>query len=750
MTRQAICLLLFFCLWSGRALAVEAVVRSGEHGSFTRLVIDLPAASGWDLEQNGKQALLRIARGVTGFDLSQVFSRIDQSRLKGLRKGDQKGELQLDLACDCSVRAFLVGNNMLVIDIAAAADQPAVARENPNSVENRLSFGSYVRKGQSVDLPLFLPDVDKAAAQPVPRSVLSPQIDVQTTKAIQAAEDRLLRQIGRAATQGLLNPSLTPVGPKPAVQTDVPHDKLKPAPQLIGPEVANEVVPLRAITSRDSALRDHLRLDGHGPADALCLPDAEFAIDEWGSTDFAKGLAQWRSRLYGEFDRVDAEAAIGMARHYLHFGFGAEARRSLALQDKPYPVLSILSHIVDGDRVYDAGPFLAQGPCDGAVALWAVLALPDKEGRIDIDEQAVVRHFNGLPAHLRDRLGPELARRLSLFQYDDAAQSVMRRLDLLPKTENPEELMAQAKIAENQGATDIAQEARQNVVATGTGQSPLALADMIAGELAEGREIMPELAELAAAYAYERRSAPDAARLAWAEIQARAGAGQFTQAFQRLEALGDAERETVQSDQVYDLMREKASDTDFLTLLLPRLEQASALAPRTVNMLAERLLGLGFPKEAAAVLRVGASGPEGRARRVLRARISLDLGNPRQAEAEILGLAGSDVDELRARTRDQNASAVVFSPSDATQQNRRTALPADELERPEVAENPFPEALARLLQPEDAGTTDPEGAIARNRALLERSAATRQALDQFLSDYPPVQALPVDSVTPSQ
>lgn len=750
MTRQAICLLLFFCLWSGRALAVEAVVRSGEHGSFTRLVIDLPASSGWDLEQNGKQALLRIVRGVTSFDLSQVFSRIDQSRLEGLREGDKKGELQLDLACDCSVRAFLLGTNMLVIDIAPGADQPAGARENPNSEKNRLSFGSTVRERQSVDLPLFLPGVDRAAAQPVPRSVLSPRIDVQTTEAIQAAEERLLRQIGRAATQGLLNPSLTPVEPKPAVSTGVPTEKAKPAPQLSRPEAATEVVPLRATTSRDSALRDHLRLDGQGPTEAFCLPDTEFAINEWGSTDFAKGLAEWRSRLYGEFDRVNAEAAIGMARHYLHFGFGAEARRSVALQDKPYPILSILSHIVDGDRVYDAGPFLAQGACNGAVALWAVLALPDKEGRIDIDEQAVVRSFNGLPVHLRDRLGPELARRLSLFQYDDAAQSVMRRLDLLPKTETPEELMAQAKIAENQGATDIAQEARQSVVATGTVQSPLALADMIAGELAEGREIMPELADLAAAYAYERRSEPDATRLAWAEIQARAGAGQFTQAFQRLEALSDAERETVQSDVVYDLMRANASDTDFLTLLLPRLEQASALAPRTANMLAERLLGLGFPKEAAAVLRVGASGPEGRTRRVLRARIALDLGNPRQAEAEILGLAGSDADELRARARDQNASVLLLSPSDAVQQNRSTTLPADELEQPEVAENPFPEALARMLQPEAAETTDPEGAIARNRALLERSAEARQALDQFLSDYPPVQALPVDNATPSQ
>lgn len=748
MTHRVVLLMLLLCLCTGRALAIEAIVRSGEHGSFTRLVIDLPKPSAWDLNQNGTQVLLRIPDGVASFDLSQVFLRIDRSRLANLRAGVNKGELVLDLACDCSAIAFLVGSNMLVLDISEVADLTALGTATLPNETQQLSFGSVVREEQSIDLPLLLPGSRAPVAQSATQIPFAPRIDPQTSDAITAAEDRLLRQIGRAATQGLLEPSLSPSAASRAAPGRDHAAAVKPAPHLSEPEPALEKIPLRATNSRDQALLEHLRLGDQGMTDASCLPDTEFAISDWGTEEFGTGLSDWRSNLYGEFDKVNAEAAIGMAKHYLHFGFGAEARRSLALQDRPQPILSILSRILDGDPMHDAGPLPAQASCNGAVALWAVLALPGKEGRIDIDEQAVVWTFMALPDHLRDRLGPELARRLSLFKYGEAAEMVMRRLDLFPKGETPEKSMAQAQIADQEGDSDLAQAARQDVVATGTEQSPLALADMIAGELAEGREITPDLVDLAAAYAYERRGAPEAVQLAWAEIQARAGAGQFEQALQRLDSLDAVEADAFQHDVIYDLMESRTADAEFLTLLLPRLEQASALTSRTANGLAERLLQLGFPTEAAFILRSGASGPDGRLRRVLRAEISLVLRDPRQAEAEILGLAGNDVEELRARASrlasDQAVAARILSSSDATEQTMRDAFVAGEWRQSEDEDNPASAALARLSQPETADLPEAQAGLAHNRALLARSAEARQTLNQLLSTYPAVQPMPFE------
>lgn len=713
----------FWSIGVDRTFAAEAVVRSGEHGSFTRLVIDLPQQSSWELDQSARQVVLRIARGVTGFDVSQVFTRIDRRRLADLRSLGGSGDLVLDLGCECSTRAFLFGQSMLVVDISDASGPIVPAPAAQQTEQQGLRFGTVLPEKPTVDLPLFLPP-RTAQTEPLPiQSPDLPMLDTRTANAVKAAEERLLRQLGRAATQGLLEPDIQTMTPRPEPIERAPREELR----TVLEQAAAEEVPLRAVTSRDDALTDHLRVNEESLAGAACLPDAELAVADWGSDDFGAGLAMWRSKLYGEFDKIDPVAAIGMARHYLHYGFGAEARHSLSMQTQPQALLTILSRLVDGDAVEDAGPLLSQTVCDGAVALWAVLALPDRKGRVEIDDRAVVRHFSTLPVHLRKRLGPDLAGRLSAFGYRDAADMVMRRLDLLTQTESPEQNMAQARIAEMEGASDIAQAARQDVVEANGAQSAQALADMIAGELAAGREILPDTADLAAAFAYERRKEPEAIRLAWAEVQARAGAGQFALAFERLAALEAMGADSLSQEQIYDLLRENAPDTEFLTVLFPRLEQAAVLASKSANALAERLLRLGFPQQALVVLREGATGPDGRARRVLRAEIALSLERPRQAEAEILGLSGMDVDDLRMRAREfaSNWSELDGAEDTALSASRQTA-PQDLSDRP-----------------------DPDGVLARNRALLDRSAETRRSLDQLLAAYPEVEAVS-DSAQPDQ
>ncbi len=708
------------------AWAETVRVRSGEHGAFTRVVLDLPRAGTWQLSQTGRQVDLRLDAGVTGFDLSGVFEKIDRSRLAAIRPGPTRDALVLDLACACDAEALLVGSRMLAIDITPAAEAPAPSPRG-------LSFGDLSSRTRTVELPLFLPPVQKKTAlPPVNEPAMDEATDIAVAKAVSNAEKRLLRQLGRAATQGLL----TPVAPTPKPVPPTSRIVEIPAPVRIEPKADD--VPLRATTSQDAGFMKNLRVNGQSIQGAACLPDDAFAVPDWGGEGFDIGLANWRAQLFGEFDKANPAASLGLARHYIHYGFGAEARQALALTAQAQPILHILSRVVDGDPVDDAGPLPAQTSCEGAVALWAVLALPDNAPPADVNDSAVIRHFAALPEHLRDRLGPGLAQRLAQAGYDDAADIVLRRLNLSSDRKTAQHALAEAEIERNRGDAEKAQETRKQVVAENAAESPLALAKIIEDEIAAGRSIPRKTAELAAAFAFENRGGENGPLLGWADSLAHAGAGQFDAAFDKLDALSP-ENPHADPDAIFDLLLRTTADAEFIKHLFGRIEQAAGLAPDLANRLARRALELGFPDQAAEMLTAPATGTAVRERRLLRAEVALALSRPRQAEAELLGHSGPDVDALRARARsmagDHAVAAQVFSSLEADDETLRAAFLAGEWEQLADSDDPVLAALARLkLADTEASETLP-GVLARNRALLEQSSDIRSTLDQLLSSF---------------
>ncbi|SDN80560.1 hypothetical protein SAMN05216196_102176 [Lutimaribacter pacificus] len=724
MTRFLACLLLIAGLAAPMAWAAQATVRSGDHGDFTRLVIHLPRPGEWVLEERPGAAVLRIPEGVTGFDLSEVFTRIDRSRIRDVVPGALPSEIVVEFACDCAVRVEDQGGGMLVLDVFG---EPKISEVLGH--QGRESNATPEPDVTATDLPLFLPHPTAPPGVP-DRLDANVQQNAEIGEAVKAAEQRLLEHLGRAAARGVLQPAQRLPTRDPALQPAEPASAAKPV---------DSSIPLGVLTGTDAAIDAHMRVNGEGLNDTTCLDDVAFAIAGWGAEDFNTGLANWRSQLYGEFDRLRPEAALGLARHYLHYGFGAEARGSLALHEVSQPVLTILSHIVDGGTVAEAGPLTGQAVCDGAVALWAVLALPDGMDRQDVDDKAVVRHFAALPDHLRQRLGPMLARRLMALGYRDAAETVLRRLDLAREEQDADSKMASADISARSGAVDRAQDRRKEVVAKNTTQSPEALAELIVAEIAAGRPITPETADLAAAFAFEHRKSDAADRLAWAESLARAGAGQFGDAFAVLEALPD-DNGVARPETIYDLLHDRASDEVFLTQIFPRLETAASLSARTANRLAARLGTLGFHQQAVLVLRGGATGSAGRERRLLRAGNALARGQSRQAEAEILGLSGRDVDALRAQARDMAGNhavaARIYAALEVQDKAAHAAFLAEDWGTLANAEDPVLAGIARLKTGARDPETGPEGVLTRNRTLLDQSAAMRAMLDRLLSSYP--------------
>lgn len=99
------------------AAAQTVNVRSGEHGTFTRLVFDLPDETEWSLNPQRDDAYV-LSFGRTGWavDLSRAFDRIDRSRVARLQRGADG--VTISLACNCKADGFIFQNRMLVVDIS--------------------------------------------------------------------------------------------------------------------------------------------------------------------------------------------------------------------------------------------------------------------------------------------------------------------------------------------------------------------------------------------------------------------------------------------------------------------------------------------------------------------------------------------------------------------------------------------------------------------------------------------------------
>lgn len=103
-------------LWvSAAALAEVVTVRSGEHGDFTRLVVELGDGRAWQFGRAGGGYLLRVEDPALRFDLARVFERVPRTRLAGLIA--EGNGLRLALAPGTFALLAAEGRGRLIIDI---------------------------------------------------------------------------------------------------------------------------------------------------------------------------------------------------------------------------------------------------------------------------------------------------------------------------------------------------------------------------------------------------------------------------------------------------------------------------------------------------------------------------------------------------------------------------------------------------------------------------------------------------------
>lgn len=765
----------------GISFAEIVPVRSGEHDGFTRLALDLPRRLEWQLHSDEASSVLSFDGGKVEFDFEDTFRRITADRVSNLAAVPDRNALAIELNCSCEIKVFRLGDRMLVIDIhdPDVLDPPTGSNPDMQNASLRRESIQVLPRLARLRFPFELQetgtehalafssglgnvgssDAGNKAEKPSADSVTLPNLPtlnatVEQAEYVTQSERRLIEQLGRAASQGLLTPQDRHLWANSRLESDQVGDP--GANDASTPDVSSESgsakrlgINLIAETSIDRDFLHMFQSQLGNETDEVCFSDDLLDVARWASGEpFGKQVGHLRAHLIGEFDRADTAIAKDLAKLYIHFGFGAEALYVIdiaKLDEDSERLLIQLGQILEYGRADNPDVFANQFACDSNSALWAILSQDPVSTMASPNSQAILRAFNALPVHLRTYIGPILNERLISIDQTATAAPVQRILERGVVSPDHRVQLAEANIQIANGQFQAATENLDAAIKANSEQSPQAVIQLIESKLASHLPIELATAELAGAYALEYRNHPIGAQLKHAQIRALSALGDFTVAFSELETFSETASEDVTEDLLSFAITELAEDADdieFLKFALSELGSAeNKLSVIAGNKAAERLIKLGFADEATILLRSDADGQDGRTRRLLRAQSALAQSKPELAESEILGLEGPEPDYLRARARamsgDHSGASELFSTLgkfDLAQEQAWLGSEWDSLSRADDGLLPSIANIA-LGKPETQTSQKetPGGSLAQSHVLLEQSRASRVALDALLA-----------------
>ncbi|MFC7702643.1 hypothetical protein ACFQXB_00360 [Plastorhodobacter daqingensis] len=739
-------------LLAAPAVAEEVRVLSGEHGRFTRLAMVLESPSGWEFGRVEGGYELRFARGGISFDTTSVFSRIARRRIADVAVNPTTNGLRIALDCTCYANVFEDRPGLIVIDIregrAPAASRfemalsdvpPAVpAIIAPNAPEAIATDFSLYWRGRLV-----------SEGPPVRAEAPSPEPDPDDTGRFAQAQAHLVEQLARAASQGLLEASVADLpgtpGAEPSPSAPPPPE---PAPALAGH------LSLRAQSALDRELAGPAaRLADISPS--ICAPDSVFDLSDQGDgRPAADQIARARAAVVGEFDTPSVAAIEAMARTYLHFGFGAEARRSLTAFNVVVPngeILATMGYILDSQQPRSQSSLAGMTGCDGAAALWALLAAASPPERDTVNTEAVVQGFSALPLHLRRHLGDRLAERLLALGETEAAELVRKAIErAIPDDESGLSLLnARMNIA--RGKDSAAEKELRRAAQAGGAEGAEAHAWLVETRLRQGQPVDPDLVATAAALAFEHRGTELGRRLARAEVLALAASGAIPDAFAAFVRHG---QDPDAADPLLEYLTGLAPDAMFVELLYAHRDLLETPRPAALRRaVARRLIDLGFPELGQLPLLVAL--PPEAADRVLLAEAALTRRDPQQALRHLAGLEGAPASRVRGLALEalgQHAAAAL-----AFAEAEDGALQAEALWRagdiagaaeldpvrrdtlaaiaPTVLPQQSDADTSETLPGDTAAAAELEVTLAASRSLLEDSRANRESLEALLAAF---------------
>jgi len=584
--------LIIFLALPAAVFSEPVTIRSGEHETFSRLVLSIGVGNEWGVTPESGGYVLDISGVSDGFDTSTIFARIPRERLVAVAQRDVDS-LFLSVECDCYVDTFLWQPGQLVLDVV---DGPDPESPNVEPVETLMS------PTQTPARPMQLPNLLALNSDPsTPSTALEIPLELQqspTTSDLRETEEALITGLARAASQGFLNPAVkdveeTVTQEMSVVEVEEPEDM--PGPPIV---LGRPGIGISTAMDRELAL---LGDELESTLGDRCLPPDLFEISAWADGGaLHEQIASLAEGLAGEFGEEPREAHDQLARLYIHFGFGSEARAVLstdAALSQSRRVMSELAGIVD-DYPGAYSLISAQSGCETPGALWAFLV--DPEVLEEQQKNYILQQFFVLPQPLRGQISSRLSRKFLAVNDRDSASRILRAAENNDAEVSHDVQASRALIAEESddpvGALAVLSSEAENNART----TPESLIRLINLALSQEQTPTEEDLILAATLREEYRGSPIAAELAVAEAAGWNGRGQYREALNLLDGRSDDSANRVVDD-VFSRIAETATTAEFLEFAYADIP--SAVLPQTENEMARRLIDVGFPERASAFRR---------------------------------------------------------------------------------------------------------------------------------------------------
>lgn len=718
-----------------QALAQSIAVTSGEHDRFTRVVFSLSKPSDWTVTRIGQGYQFSVGATDASFDLSDIYRRLSSGRLAKAKVDPENGAVTLEIGCSCHAIPFELRAGVVVLDIKDGPPPVGSSFERTASgallppISGSRSYEA-VKRPQTMAATTAEPDrqLDAAIAEASRIGAMSQRPErVTGSSEVVAAREALLWELGRGASNGLIDLTRAPTG---TGEGDAPGIR----------NVSIGALPALDVNAR-SRRADSLTGDG-----TQCFTAEQLNVAAWGAeNDVVGSFSAANTGIVGELDHPNIEAVERATKFLIALGFGVEARALMQAMQITVPnrdMLEGLSYIVD-QEIPPQNSFAGMEVCDSPASLWALLALAELPPGDRVAIPAVLRSFADIPLHLRRHLGPGLAERFLLKGDESTVRSIMNAINRAPGTKTAGTELMEAELALAVGELASAEQAMEILAGKSDPTGLKSLARLIETRTEAGETVAVELTVTAEAMLAQARGGEDEAMLRIALAMGYASQDRFERAFM---LVADDSRE---SAALWKSLASHGSNQSLLQFaILPREKTLPPIQENVRLLLSMRLRELGFPD--AALVWSNPAGPDAtppsEIRRLEIAKAELARRDATSALHSVAGISSDAADLIRAHALSalgaDGAVSMFRKVSDPDGAMREARKQRRWAELSELSEGDIWGAAAGLLdparsRPEDSNYAEvpvPEGGLlARSRLALEESRHARDILQDLLS-----------------
>ena len=679
------------------AVAEPRQIVSGEHGDFTRLSIPIEPGSEWTIEEGKRRVVVKTVDLNLG--TGRIFKRIGRGRVSDVTVG--LDGVEVSLACDCESRTFTFNNNYLVLDI--------LPNDNPANEDTRI--------------------IERGVAEPLTTNENVIALPLLT----EAPRDgSLLFKI--SSENGSRD---NPPSPREdeVLETAVTPEKVQddPAPMTDDQNLLSTLTGQDQFSRGPDALPG-IKIHGNSPgsqrrveASEGCWPSTYIDLSQWNedTDDFPYNRPQQSSVAIDTSLEFEKSSAVDASKSFISYGFGAEAiliLKSVIENDPNISALREIASVIDGEDL-ETIALRSQEKCNGAGALWALIL---DEGSSMIDDKlrdSAILTFMRFPTGAQLAIGSRLSRALAAAGWMDQALYIREHLKRAGLSrEDLRVLDAEIGSDEQRGSaglTEIDNEIPDYPL-------PLLLA-LTAETLDENRIPSQELVNRLEEVLFTSRDLPEHPAISVAYVRILERLGRLNDAFDVLNS--DDFSDFSEKDELLDLILTSAADSssieEFLDLVFN--ENAESPTPGVQNLVADRLLQLGFADKVLEMFVGTATGTDQATRRYLKAEAYAALDDPAAVEELLAGISTPRAEAIRSGASWSEIRASAPLTTDQAWRRENWSALFD-------AEDQILQSLAQLAVSPPT-TPSPESAVSSGWAVAAEAEEVRNTLEAALQKF---------------